>query len=161
MAKLKPAFKQNGTVTAGNSSQMSDGAAAVMVMEREKAEALALTPLVRFLGFAVAGKGWHVWLLYAVYGLYYGLAYGTTKAMVADIVTPEVRGTAYGTYNAVLGILDFPASLIAGVLWEGLGRWSGFGASAPFYFGSAMAFIAALLMMVWRPKTTSTRSQTG
>jgi acetyl-CoA acyltransferase len=55
MAKLKPAFKQNGTVTAGNSSQMSDGAAAVMVMEREKAEALGLRPLMRFLGFAVAG----------------------------------------------------------------------------------------------------------
>jgi acetyl-CoA acyltransferase len=55
MAKLRPAFKQNGTVTAGNSSQMSDGAAAVVVMEREKAEALGLKPLVRFLGFAVAG----------------------------------------------------------------------------------------------------------
>jgi acetyl-CoA acyltransferase len=55
MAKLRPAFKQNGTVTAGNSSQMSDGAAAVVVMEREKAEALGLKPLVRFLGFAAAG----------------------------------------------------------------------------------------------------------
>jgi acetyl-CoA acyltransferase len=55
MAKLKPAFKQNGTVTAGNSSQMSDGAAAVIVMERERAEALGLKPLVRFLGYAVAG----------------------------------------------------------------------------------------------------------
>jgi acetyl-CoA acyltransferase len=55
MAKLRPAFKQNGTVTAGNSSQMSDGAAAVVVMERERAEALGLKPLVRFLGFAVAG----------------------------------------------------------------------------------------------------------
>jgi acetyl-CoA acyltransferase len=55
MAKLKPAFKQNGTVTAGNSSQMSDGAAAVLVMEREMAESLGLKPLVRFLGFAAAG----------------------------------------------------------------------------------------------------------
>ena len=55
MARLKPAFKQNGTVTAGNSSQMSDGAAAVIVMERERAEALGLKPLVRFLGYAVAG----------------------------------------------------------------------------------------------------------
>ncbi len=55
MAKLRPAFKQNGTVTAGNSSQMSDGAAAVLVMEREKAESLGLKPLVRFLGFAVGG----------------------------------------------------------------------------------------------------------
>ena len=55
MTSLKPAFKQNGTVTAGNSSQMSDGAAAVIVMERERAEALGLKPLVRFLGYAVAG----------------------------------------------------------------------------------------------------------
>ena len=55
MAKLRPAFVKNGTVTAGNSSQMSDGAAAVLVMERERAEALGLTPLVRFVGFAVGG----------------------------------------------------------------------------------------------------------
>jgi acetyl-CoA acyltransferase len=55
MARLRPAFAQNGTVTAGNSSQMSDGAAAVMVMEREKAEALGLKPLARFVGYAVGG----------------------------------------------------------------------------------------------------------
>jgi acetyl-CoA acyltransferase len=55
MAKLKPAFARGGTVTAGNSSQMSDGAAAVLVMEREKAEALGLKPLVRFVGYAVRG----------------------------------------------------------------------------------------------------------
>jgi MFS family permease len=107
-----------------------------------------------YLGFAVAGRGWHVWALYAIYGLYYGLAYGTTKAMVADIVAPEVRGTAYGTYNAVLGILDFPASLIAGILWSGLGRWLGLGASAPFYFGAAMALLAAVLMIAWQPEGT-------
>jgi acetyl-CoA acyltransferase len=55
LAKLKPVFMQGGTVTAGNSSPLSDGAAAVLVMEREKAEALGLTPLVRFVGFAVGG----------------------------------------------------------------------------------------------------------
>ena len=55
LASLKPAFKPNGTVTAGNSSPLSDGAAAVIVMEREKAERLGLTPLARFVGFAVAG----------------------------------------------------------------------------------------------------------
>jgi acetyl-CoA acyltransferase len=55
LAKLRPAFKLGGTVTAGNSSQMSDGAAAVMVMERGRAEALGLKPLVRFIGYAVAG----------------------------------------------------------------------------------------------------------
>jgi MFS family permease len=108
-----------------------------------------------YLGFALAGKGWHVWVLYAIYGLYYGLAYGTTKAMVADIVAAEVRGTAYGTYNAVLGVLDFPASLIAGILWHGAGRWVGFGAAAPFYFGAAMAFIASVAMALWKPPARS------
>ena len=53
MAKLRPAFSPTGSVTAANSSQMSDGAAAVMVMEREKAEAMGLKPLARFVGYAV------------------------------------------------------------------------------------------------------------
>jgi len=55
MARLKPAFVKGGTVTAGNSSQMSDGAAAVLVMERERAESLGLKPLARFVGYAVGG----------------------------------------------------------------------------------------------------------
>jgi len=55
LAKLKAAFKEGGSVTAGNSSQMSDGAAAVLVMSRAKAEALGLKPLVRFISYAVAG----------------------------------------------------------------------------------------------------------
>ena len=55
LAKLKPAFKEGGTVTAGNSSQMSDGAAGVIIISRAKAESLGLKPLVRFLAFAVGG----------------------------------------------------------------------------------------------------------
>lgn len=55
LAKLKPAFQNGGTVTAGNSSQRSDGAAAVVVMEREEAERRGLTPLLRFVGFAIGG----------------------------------------------------------------------------------------------------------
>ena len=55
LAKLKPVFKQGGSVTAGNSSQRSDGAAAVVVMERGRAERLGLRPLCRFVGYAVGG----------------------------------------------------------------------------------------------------------
>ncbi len=55
LAKLKPAFKEGGTVTAGNSSQMSDGAAAVLVMSAEKAARLGFTPLARLVSFAVSG----------------------------------------------------------------------------------------------------------
>jgi hypothetical protein len=47
----------------------------------------------------------------------------------------------------MLGILDFPASFIAGVLWQGVGPWQGFGPSAPFLFGAVMAFLAAGLMV--------------
>jgi acetyl-CoA acyltransferase len=55
LAKLKPAFKANGTVTAGNASPYSDGAAAVLLMRRSKAEELGLEPLGRFISYAVAG----------------------------------------------------------------------------------------------------------
>jgi acetyl-CoA acyltransferase len=55
LAKLKPVFAAKGSVTAGNSSQTSDGAAAVVVMSREKADALGLTPIARFVSFAVGG----------------------------------------------------------------------------------------------------------
>jgi acetyl-CoA acyltransferase len=55
LAKLKPAFKEGGTVTAGNSSQVSDGAAVVMIMSREKAEYLGIKPMVRLIAYAVGG----------------------------------------------------------------------------------------------------------
>ena len=55
LAKLKPAFKEGGSVTAGNSSQMSDGASAVIVMSAERAAQLGLKPLARFVTFAVGG----------------------------------------------------------------------------------------------------------
>ena len=105
-----------------------------------------------YFGFALAQEGWHVWGLYALYGVYYGLAYGTAKAMVADLVPEELRGTAYGTYNAILGILDFPASLIAGILWSGIGGWPGLGPTAPFYFGGSLALLAAIAMSLWTSK---------
>jgi len=104
-----------------------------------------------YFGFGLAQAGWQIWALYALYGVYYGLAYGTTKAMVADLVPEALRGTAYGTYNALLGILDFPASFLAGILWSGIGGWKGFGPAAPFYFGAVLALAAALGMALWDP----------
>lgn len=55
LAKLRPAFNVKGSVTAGNASQTSDGAAAVLVMDREEAEKQGIKPLAKFLGFAVGG----------------------------------------------------------------------------------------------------------
>jgi MFS family permease len=101
-----------------------------------------------YLGLALSNAGWHVWVLYALYGIYYAATDGVGRALVADFVPVERRGAAYGLYNAAIGITVLPASVIAGVLWQGLGAWTGFGASAPFYFGAALALLAGVLF--WR-----------
>ncbi len=104
-----------------------------------------------YLGFALAAAAWHIWLLYALYGIYYGVVEGTVRAFVADVAPSEQRGTAYGVYNAGVGLAAFPASVIAGLLWQGVGAWAGFGPSAPFLFGAALALIAVLLFVFWVP----------
>jgi MFS family permease len=112
---------------------------------------------VIYLGFGLARTGWHAWLLYAAYGFYYGLTYSTSKALVADLVSENVRGTAFGTYNAAVGLMAFPASFIAGILWQGVGTWDGFGAAAPFLFGAFTAATAALLLFYWLPGSAQGR----
>jgi MFS family permease len=100
-----------------------------------------------YLGFAFSKTGWQVWVLFALYGLYYAATEGAAKAFIADLVPVTQRGTAYGLYNAAVGITVLPASLIAGLLWQGAGTWTGFGASAPFFFGAVMALLAGLLFL--------------
>lgn len=105
-----------------------------------------------YFGFAFAQTGWHVWVLMAVYGAFYGLSEGAAKALVADLVPSAQRGTAYGVYNAALAVAALPASFVAGLLWQGAGGWHGFGPAAPFLFGAALALAAAaLLLVVVRP----------
>jgi MFS family permease len=98
-----------------------------------------------YLGFAFSQTGGQVWMLYALYGLYYAATEGAAKALVADFVPQAQRGTAYGLFNAAIGLTVLPASLLAGLLWQGLGAWTGFGASAPFFFGALMVLLAGLL----------------
>jgi MFS family permease len=105
-----------------------------------------------YLGFALVGASWQIWVLYALYGLYYAMVEGTARAYVADLSNPEHRGTAYGIFNAAVGIMAFPASLIAGVLWQGAFGWQGWGASAPFFFGAGMALLAVVLTVFWLPR---------
>ena len=104
-----------------------------------------------YLGFALSHTGWHVWALYGLYGIYYAATEGSAKALVADLVTPERRGTAYGLYNAAIGLTAFPASLIAGLLWQGVFGWKGLGASAPFFFGAVMSLLAGILFWILVP----------
>ncbi len=99
-----------------------------------------------YFGFARMQTEWHAWALMAAYGIYYGMTEGAARAFVADMVPLEQRGTAYGLYNAAIGLMAFPASLIAGILWQGLGGWNGFGAGAPFLFGAVLALAASALL---------------
>lgn len=101
-----------------------------------------------YLGFARAQTGWQVWLIYTFYGVYYALTEGTARAMVADLVPQAQHGRAFGFFHAGIGLAAFPASLIAGLLWQGIGGWKGFGPQAPFYFGAALALVAGV--MLWR-----------
>jgi MFS family permease len=102
-----------------------------------------------YLGLALSDTGTQVWLLFGLYGIYYAMTEGIAKAFVADLVPQEQRGTAYGLFNAAIGLTALPASLIAGILWQGVGSWQGFGPSAPFLFGAGMALLAGVLFSVW------------
>ena len=106
-----------------------------------------------YLGFARVTVGWQAWALMAVYGIYYGLTEGVAKALVADLVPAEKRGTAYGLFNAAIGLTAFPASFIAGILWQGAFGWNGFGPGAPFYFGAVIALLACALLLFALPET--------
>jgi MFS family permease len=101
-----------------------------------------------YLGFAFSKTGWQVWALFGLYGIYYAATEGVAKALIADLVPESQRGTAYGLFAAAVGLTALPASLIAGLLWQGLGSWPGFGAPAPFVFGAAMSLLAGILF--WR-----------
>ena len=102
--------------------------------------------VVVYLGFARASAGWHAWAFMALYGVYYGLTEGVVRAFVADLVPSYLRGTAYGILFMVVGLTALPASIIAGVLWQGAGSWNGFGPGAPFLFGAGAAFLAILAL---------------
>ena len=102
-----------------------------------------------YLGFAFASKAYHIWFLFFVYGLFFGLAEGTERAWVADLVEESKRGTAYGAYYFFIGIATLPASLLMGLIWRTLGvPWA-------FSFGAVMALIAALLATLLMASTKS------
>lgn len=94
-----------------------------------------------YFGFAVLAGPQHagfVWILFALYGLYIGVTDGVERALVSDLAPYPVRATGLGMHAMIVGIGLFPASLLAGELWQHAG------AAAPFYFGGTMGMLAAL-----------------
>jgi MFS family permease len=97
--------------------------------------------------FAFATAAWHVWVLFLIYGLFYGLTEAPEKALVAALSTDQRRGAAFGAYHFAIGIAALPASVIFGLLWQH------FGASAALGTGAALALLAAAVL--WRFKLDS------
>jgi MFS family permease len=94
-----------------------------------------------YLGFAFVESPWQAWALFVAYGTYFGLTEGAEKALVADLVEDEKRGTAFGFYNLAFGITVFPASLLFGLLWYEFGAPVAFIASACVSLLAAVSFL--------------------
>jgi MFS family permease len=95
---------------------------------------------VTYLGLALASPGFPIVILWALYGVYYGVSDAVGKALVADVVPPAQRATGYGILNMVTGLVLLPASILAGLLWDGVGP------HAPFWFGAGCAAAAVVLL---------------
>ncbi len=99
-----------------------------------------------YAGFAFVTAAWQTWVLFLIYGVYFGLTEGVEKALVADLVPPEKRGTAFGFYNLAFSITVFPASLLFGALW------SQFGATTAFLVSACISICAAVLLLTIQTK---------
>lgn len=100
-----------------------------------------------YLGFGFASAAWHAWALFLVYGLYFGATEGTEKAFVVDLVPASRRGTAFGWFNAALGLGALPASIGFGLVWER------FGSHVAFMMGAGLAALACVLLVLLVPRT--------
>ena len=95
-----------------------------------------------YAGFAFVSHEISVWVLFLVYGIYFGMAEGAEKALVADLVRPDQRGTAYGLYNLAFSITVLPASILMGAVWD----WKG--PATAFLLSATLGATAAVLLMV-------------
>lgn len=98
-----------------------------------------------YYGFARANLPWHAWALFAAYGIFYGMTEGVEKALVADIVPANRRGSAFGWFNLAIGLGALPASLMFGAIWDHVG------AGTAFTFGATLALAAAAGMTLLVP----------
>ena len=102
-----------------------------------------------YLMFGHATDAWHVWALFAIYGVYFGLTEGVERALVADIVPPSRRGAAFGWYNLAIGLGALPASVIFGTIYDR------FGAFTAFSFGAGAAMLASVGLWIVVPGPSS------
>jgi len=90
--------------------------------------------------FGFADTAWEIWALFTLYGLYHGLTEGAEKALVAWLARPDRKGSAFGLYHALCGMVALPASLLTGMLWQH------FGSRTALVSCGVVAFAAAALL---------------
>jgi len=100
-------------------------------------------------GFAVVDSRLGIALLFVLYGVFYAIDEGQTKAYVADLAPAETRATAIGAYGFVTGLIYLPASLLAGALW------SAYGPPAVFGTGAAVALVSLAYFLAFEPRAAS------
>jgi MFS family permease len=104
-----------------------------------------------YAGFAFVSQPLQVWALFAFYALFFGLTEGSERAFIADLVPERLRGRAYGTFYAAVGLTALPASVIFGLLWKR------FGARTAFLTGAAVALAATAAL--WTATSEIRRSR--
>ncbi|MFA5834105.1 MAG: MFS transporter [Bacteroidota bacterium] len=101
-----------------------------------------------YIGFALIDQlpeGWQIaatFILFAFYAVYYAFTEGAEKAFVADVVSPQLRGSAFGLFNFAVGIAALPASILFGIIYNA------FGATAAFGSGAGIAFVSMILFTI-------------
>ena len=106
---------------------------------------------VVYLLFGMATETWHVWALFAIYGLHYGLTEGAERALVTDLVSRDALGTAFGLFHFTVAIAALPSSILMGFLYQNMGPLPAFAT------GAAFAWAAMLVLLAVRPVKTATR----
>jgi MFS family permease len=102
-----------------------------------------------YLGLAAAHAPWQVMALIVLYGVSYGSTEGVGRALVADMVGRQRRGTAYGLYHGVVGFAALPGGLLAGFLWQAVSP------AAPFLAAAALMGLATFALLALLRETAA------
>jgi MFS family permease len=101
-----------------------------------------------YFGFAFITSVTQAWVIFGIYGLFYGMTEGVKKALVADLVPKEARGSAYGIHTFLVNFPQLPASLLLGILWQK------FNAAVAFSVGASFAILGGFLLLIFIPAKT-------
>lgn len=93
-----------------------------------------------YFGFAVCSNKIFMILIFIIYGIYTAMTAGVERAFISEIAPKELKGTMLGLHSTLAGLALLPASVIAGLLWDGIGAF------APFVFGGVMSLLAAIIL---------------